>query len=116
MELWQVLETWQADVEGDLVLPWQKLTRRQFYEDWNLLMDAAGTPGVVPKNFRSTAGSEMAAAGVSTVAVRDFLGHSSVTTTEAYYANTGLALREAAERRREWRYEAAWYWGGGCTS
>ena len=102
-ELWQALADWREKVEGDLVFPWPDVDIRQFYGDWARLLEAAGVAGIVPKNLRSTAGSEMVAAGISTMAIRDWLGHSSVTTTEAYYANTGMALREAAEQRRKWR-------------
>jgi integrase len=105
-DLWQVLADWREKVEGDQVFPWSRATYRQFYEDWERLLDAAGVGNVVPKNLRSTTGSEMVAAGVSTMAVKDWLGHSSVTTTEKYYANTGLALRDAARQRRDWREEA----------
>jgi integrase len=42
----------------------------------------------------------MIEAGTPTVVVKDFLGHASVTTTEAFYINTGPALRIAAEKRR----------------
>lgn len=103
-ELWALLKGWREEVGGTRVFPWEKTTFRQFYEDWGRLLAAGGLPdGVVPKNLRSTTGSELVAAGVPTVAVKDWLGHSSVTTTERYYANTGQALRQAAEQRRKWR-------------
>ena len=54
----------------------------------------------VPKNCRSSTGSLLVAAGVPTVIVRDFLGHSSVTITEKHYVNTSGTLRAAAEARR----------------
>lgn len=88
----------------DLVLPWERNTYRAFHEDWARLIAAAGLPEgtrPVPKNFRSTCGSELIQAGAPTVVVKDFLGHASVTTTEAFYINTGPALRAAAEQRRK---------------
>ncbi|PHS02178.1 MAG: hypothetical protein COA78_21755 [Blastopirellula sp.] len=51
--------------------------------------------------IRSTCGSELIEAGVPTMVVKDFLGHASVTTTEAFYVNTTTALRPAAEKRRK---------------
>ena len=54
----------------------------------------------VPKNCRSSCASELIAAGVPTVVVKDFLGHASVTTTEQYYINTKPALRSAAVARK----------------
>ena len=65
-------------------------------------MTAAGLPSGFkpsPKNFRSTCGSELVQAGVSTFVIKDFLGHASVTTTEAFYVNTGSSLRPAADKR-----------------
>lgn len=106
-ELWAALAEWREQVEGELVFPWPKTTYRQFYDDWKRLLVAAGVADVVPKNLRSTTGAEMVAAGLSTLVVKDWLGHSSVTTTESYYANTEMALRKAAEQRRKWREEEA---------
>jgi integrase len=84
-------------------LPWEKNTYRPFYDDWQRIISAAGLPKgtkPVPKNFRSTCGSEMIDVGIPTVVVKDFLGHASVTTTEAFYIDTGPALRNASEKRR----------------
>ncbi len=44
--------------------------------------------------------SELIAANVPTVVVKDFLGHASVTTTETYYCNTKPSLRAAANARK----------------
>lgn len=103
-----ILQGWlgqmsEAQAE-DLVLPWEKKTYREFYNDWKRIIAAAGLPKgtkPVPKNFRSTCGSELIEAGTPTVVVKDFLGHASVTTTEAFYIDTGPALRSAAERRKD---------------
>ncbi len=102
-DLWGILTTWHDQIGGERVLPWDKPTYRQFYTDWQRLRAAAGVVGVVPKNLRSTTGSEMVAAGVPTLAVKDWLGHSSVVTTERYYCNTYAAVRKAAGQRAKWR-------------
>jgi len=77
-------------------------THRNLYEDWHTIQKAAGIPDgehYVPKNCRSTCASELIAAKVPTVVVKDFLGHASVATTENYYINTKPALRAAATAR-----------------
>jgi integrase len=84
------------------VLPWPYDTYRALYEDWHTIQTKAGIPEgqhYVPKNCRSACASELIAAGVPTVVVKDFLGHASVTTTENYYINTTPALRAAATAR-----------------
>ena len=51
---------------SDPVLPWGRKTYRAFYEDWGRIIAAAGLPKgtkPVPKNFRSTCGSELIEAG-----------------------------------------------------
>jgi len=53
-----------------------------------------------PGDSRSSCASELIAANVPTVVVKDFLGHESVTTTETYYCNTKPALRSAANARK----------------
>ena len=106
-ELGNVLKQWQ-DQQGkvkstDPVLPWPYDTYRQLYEDWHLIQTAAGIPDgehYVPKNCRSTCASELIAANVPTVVVKDFLGHATVATTENYYINTKPALRAAANARK----------------
>lgn len=102
-----LLSQWREQLSAvepdDAVLPWEKNTYRQFYDDWDRIVLAAGLrkgSKPVPKNFRSTCGSEMIEAGAPTVVVKDFLGHASVTTTEAFYIDTGPALRAAAEKRK----------------
>jgi integrase len=100
------LRTWSKKcgpcAAEDLVLPWPKRSYRAFYDDWARIVAAAGLPAGFkpsPKNFRSTCGTELVQAGVSTFVVKDFLGHASVTTTEAFYVNTGSSLRPAIEKR-----------------
>ncbi|MEQ8787458.1 MAG: site-specific integrase [Pirellulaceae bacterium] len=105
-----VLSAWR-ELQGspdaaELVLPWERKTYREFYSDWKVIMKAAGLPKgtkVVPKYFRSTCGSELIAAGVPTVVVKDWLGHSTVVTTEAAYINTSGSLRAAAAQREATR-------------
>ena len=108
IELSKLLLEWRDSFQSieadDLILPWEKNTYRAFYDDWKRIVSSAGLPkGMkpVPKNFRSTCGSELIEAGVPTMVVKDFLGHASVTTTEAFYVNTQNALRPAAEKRRK---------------
>ena len=102
----------QSDPDS-LVLPWEKKSLRSFYDDWHAITakaDLASKTQVLPKHFRSTCGSELIEAGAPTVVVKDFLGHSSVTTTESFYINTGSSLRAASERREKLdkkRYDAS---------
>jgi integrase len=106
-ELGDVLKQWrnsQGKVKSsDAVLSWPYHTYRQLYEDWHAIQEAAGIPDgehYVPKNCRSTCASELIAANVPTVVVKDFLGHATVATTENYYINTKPALRAAASARK----------------
>ena len=52
------------------------------------------------RDERIESASELIAANVPTVVVKDFLGHSNVATTENYYINTKPALRAAAAARQ----------------
>lgn len=104
--LFDELTTWRtacADPKDDeRVLPWPKKTFRRFYDDWEVIIAAAGLPEgtkLIPKHFRSTCGSELIEAGVPTVVVKDMLGHASVTTTESHYINTRASLRAAVDKR-----------------
>lgn len=106
-ELSKVLSQWRENQgkvkSSDEVLPWPYDTYRQLYEDWHAIQEAAGIPEgehYVPKNCRSTCASELIAANVPTVVVKDFLGHATVGTTENYYINTKPALRAAAGARK----------------
>jgi integrase len=106
-ELTDVLREWRklqggTKAKGE-VLPWPYDTYRDLYVDWHAIQAAAGIPEgehYLPKNCRSSCASELIAAGVPTVVVKDFLGHGSVTTTERYYINTKPALRSAALARK----------------
>lgn len=102
-----VLKQWRDEQPDsgakDAVLPWPYDNYRQLYDDWHVIMKAAGIPDgehYVPKNCRSTCASALIAANVPTVVVKDFLGHQSVATTETYYINTKPALRAAAAARK----------------
>jgi integrase len=106
-EFAQVLKEWrtvqtEAKPDGE-VLDWPYPSYRQLYEDWHAIQTAAGIKEgehYVPKNCRSSCASELIAAGVPTVVVKDFLGHATVATTEKYYINTKPALRAAAAARK----------------
>jgi integrase len=106
-ELANVLREWRA-TQGEFdpkaeVLPWPYPSYRQIYCDWHAIQAAAGIAEgehYVPKNCRSSCASELIAAGVPTVVVKDFLGHATVATTEKYYINTKPALRAAALARK----------------
>ncbi len=103
----KVFSEWQATQpdtkSNDPVLPWPHDTYRTIYDDWHAIQAAAGMPEgehYVPKNCRSMCASELIAANVPTVVVKDFLGHATVATTENYYINTKPALRAAANARK----------------
>lgn len=88
---------------NDPVLPWPYDDYDNIYDDWHAIQAAAGMPEgdhYVPKNCRSTCASELIAANVPTVVVKDFLGHATVATTENYCINTKPALRAAATARK----------------
>lgn len=95
-ELVASLRAWRevACPGEERVLPYDG-NLRHIYDDWHKF---AGDR--VPKNCRSSTGSQMVAAGTPTVVVKDFLGHSSVVITEKHYLNTSGALRAAAEARK----------------
>jgi integrase len=96
-------ETQPEATGSDPVLPWPYDDYDRIYEDWHVIQAAAGMPEgdhYVPKNCRSTCASELIAANVPTVVVKDFLGHATVATTENYYINTKPALRAAANARK----------------
>jgi integrase len=93
-----------APESDDHVWPWSQ-DYRNLYKDWTRILQHAGLPTGKErrhrlKDFRSTAATQMIEAGESTLVVRDWLGHSSVRVTEAYYANTDKARRDAAWRRK----------------
>jgi integrase len=102
-----ILRQWRESqpqaTSGDPLLPWPRDDYRSLYDDWHTIQKAAGISDgdhYVPKNCRSTCASELIAANVPTVVVKDFLGHASVATTETYYINTKPALRAAANARK----------------
>jgi integrase len=106
-EMGGMLQQWKSQQTNvgpkDPVLPWPYDTYRKLYDDWHRIQKAAGIADgehYVPKNCRSTCASELIAANVPTVVVKDFLGHASVATTEGYYINTKPALRAAATARK----------------
>lgn len=94
---WWLIEGQPSDASP--VLPWAGDDERKLYSDWYRVCKTAGVRAAW-KHFRSTCGSELLNSGTPSVLVRDWLGHSSVVTTERYYlAPSQDALREAMERR-----------------
>lgn len=106
-ELGTILLQWRGSqptipMAGE-VLPWERDSLRQLYDDWHAIQAAAGIPDgqhYVPKNRRSWCASAWIAAGVLTVVVKDILGHATVATTETFYINTTPAPRSAIEARK----------------
>jgi integrase len=106
-DMGELIQKWKATqtetTAGDPVLPWPHNDYANLYLDWHMIQTAAGIPEgkhYVPKNCRSTCASDLIAANVPTVVVKDFLGHATVVTTENYYINTKPALRAAASARQ----------------
>ncbi len=77
--------------------------RRSIYYDWYAIQSHAGIPAERHHRFkdcRSTAATQLIDAGEPTLVVKDWLGHSTVATTERFYANTDAARVKAASRRK----------------
>ncbi len=77
--------------------------RRSLYFDWYAIQSHAGIPTDRRHRFkdcRSTAATQLIEAGEPTLVVKDWLGHSTVATTERYYAKTDAARATAAARRK----------------
>ncbi len=69
------------------------------YEDWAAIQTLAKVSFRL-KDCRSSTGSSMINAGTPTLTVRNFLGHSTVATTEKFYASPSPdALRAGLEAR-----------------
>jgi integrase len=82
------------------LLPWRKDTDiRRIYEDWHAIQKLAGVSFRM-KDCRSSAGSSMISAGVPTIVVRQMLGHSTVATTEKFYATPSQAALRAGSQAR----------------
>lgn len=98
-QLRKIVPTWRGQSGStspdDLVFPWGKKTERQLARDIQRIGQAAGCPGFVLKNLRSTAASRLLAMGIPTIVVSNVLGHS-VKVLAANYANTTGALPGAA--------------------
>lgn len=92
----------EPPLPSDYVLPFKK-DPRGLYVDWDAILEHAAIPPnrhFTPHDCRSTCCSELLASGVSLTTVRDWVGHSSVSVTERYYAATRSdRLRVAAERK-----------------
>ena len=95
-ELVAALRAWRERNPGEeRVLPYDGNVRH-LYDDWHKIVGKHRTV----KHCRSSCASSMIEAGVPTVVVKDWLGHSSVVATEKFYTNTSGSLRKAAEARR----------------
>ncbi len=93
-DLVEMLRAWRvANPTETHVLPHTGDVRR-LYDDWHKI-----TPRV-PKNLRSSTGTQLVEAGTPTAVVQKWLGHSCITTTEKYYVNPTNALWTAAAARR----------------
>jgi len=88
----------------NFVFPWVTptiKTRRQLYDDWYAIQDAAGIPKdrqYRPKDTRSTCASQLLKDGISTLVTANWLGHS-VAVLEKHYANLLGAKQEVSARR-----------------
>ena len=99
----ELLSEWrgrQKDRSGK-VLPWDRESPRALYDDWKAIQQAAGFGGKPFKihDLRRGCASALIASGVSTAAVKEWLGHKAIATTESYYVNAGPALAAAAGMR-----------------
>lgn len=92
----------QHSAIGDGVFP-HSGTSRWLYPDWHCIQGFAGIPPEPHhrlKYLRSTCATHLIADAVSTLTVRDRLGHASVTATEYYYARADEARRVVAGCRK----------------
>jgi integrase len=93
-DLVKMLQAWRAvNPDETHVLP-HKGDVRRFYDDWHKITDR------VPKNCRSSCGSQLVEGGIPTAVVQKWLGHSCITTTERFYVNPTNALRTAGAVRQ----------------
>jgi integrase/recombinase XerC len=96
---------WSSDGSpkpSEPVFPWPYDTARPLYDDWKRILLAAELPDdrrYTLNQFRSSCATALIASNVPTVVVKDFLGHSSVTTTDEYYVDTEPSMRAVAEAR-----------------
>ena len=81
----------------ELVFPWKNGTR-QLYEEIKTIEAAAGVKHHRFKDYRSSRACALVAAGESTLLVKDWMGHSSVVTTEKFYASGQGRMVAAAAR------------------
>jgi len=81
--------------DDDLVLPWSG-DRKPLYAEFKKIEKAAGVAHHQFKNYRSSRACALVDQGESTLAVKDWMGHSSVVTTEKFYANGRNRLSTAA--------------------
>lgn len=102
-----VLKEWKRKSPAvgplDKVLPWPG-SLSAFHSNWRRIIAASGLPAGVtykPKNLRSTAASDLIAANVPTLVVKEILGHSTVRVTEQFYVSVPASAMRAAVELRE---------------
>jgi integrase len=69
---------------------------RLLYEEWQVIEGVARVEHHLPKHYRSSRACELIDIGEPTLVVRDWMGHSTVTTTERFYASPRKRMRAAA--------------------
>lgn len=84
------LQKWSEQCDSpsasEHVLPW-KNGPRQLYIEFKVIETAAGVKHHRFKDYRSSRACALINAGEATLMVKDWLGHSSVVTTEKFYAS-----------------------------
>ena len=93
---------WAAAFSEKLVLAWGERSTRVLYDDWADIQEAAGFAEKPYRihDLRRGCATALIASGVSTAAVKEWLGHKAIATTESYYVNAAPALAAAANVRR----------------
>lgn len=101
-ELVERLAARRESVTGSRVFPYRFTSPRQLHSDWDRIRKQADLSYRL-KDYRSTCGSDLAAAGVPTAVVQNWLGHANISTTAKYYTDTRPALRKALSALEEYR-------------
>lgn len=73
----------------------EPLTRYTLWHDFNEAADRAGVPNLRFHDLRATFATRLAAGGVGLLAIRDLLGHSSLTMAQKYVRAASLNLTDA---------------------
>ena len=93
--------------QGQRAIRGRRLTGNQLYYLLTQVLAAAGLAGAVNRGalvhaFRHTYGTLLAATGQSMPAIRDLMGHASLTTTQGYIEASGRHTRAAAAANPTW--------------